>query len=142
MANPRGNPQNLRPAKKGEVRNPLGRPKSVFTGWDSERIHQTMLTKTRIELEEIIKNPKSIAAEIAIAQTLLTSMAAGDPSKLEYVLSRAIGKVAEKIEQDIKTTNMNLHLMSDEQLLAISREAIKVIENNDGLTLPETSQGE
>ena len=93
MANPRGNPQNLKPAKKGEVRNPLGKPKQLITKHQVEVIHQRMVTKTRTELQEVIDNPKSTMLEITVASVLVKAAQQGDASRLEQVLERAVGKV-------------------------------------------------
>lgn len=103
MANPKGNPQNLRPAKPGEVRNPTGRPKNLITHDRIMKIMGNLFLLTRAELEDVIKDPKTTYEELMVANIMAAIAKAGDASKWEALLSRAIGKV--KDVQDVNVTN-------------------------------------
>jgi hypothetical protein len=100
------NEQNLIPAKKGEVRNPNGRPKKYVTqlkesGYKLSEINDTiqaMMAMSTDELKEVWDNPKATILEKTIANAMMTSLKKGSLYSLETLLSRAFGNPKQMTE--------------------------------------------
>ena len=88
-----GNPQNLVPIKKGEVRNPYGRPRVLPE-------LKTVLTEI---LSEEITNPKTgerITQLEAVLRTLNAKAMKGDMRAIQEILDRTFGKSHQSISVD------------------------------------------
>jgi len=102
------NPKNVEPykMKKGETRNPNGRPKKLTTLLKKEglsesqvrNIAQEMLAMTIDELKDIATNPKSKAYEVMLAVAFKNAMQKGDLSQVfGQVLHRLFGQPKQDI---------------------------------------------
>ena len=105
------NNQNLIPAQKGEVRNPNGRPKKIYTvikqsGFSKDDIRTAMQEagwQTAKELEDIIDDETKPAILKIIARAFLKGAERGDYRYISEIMQQAIGKPTEQTE------NKHLH---------------------------------
>ena len=121
------NEQNLIPAKKGEVRNPNGRPKKVDTRLkeifldeynvklsksQTEEIIKGVLSRTRSELMELAQNDDLPFWISMIANKATKDYKKGSIHLLELLFDRVYGKPKETVDQNIeaKTINVTLNL--------------------------------
>jgi tRNA A37 N6-isopentenylltransferase MiaA len=97
------NEHNLIPAKKGEIRNPNGRPKKYVTllreqGYKLSEINDTiqvMLQMDLDDLKEVWDNPKATILEKTIANAMRKSLEKGSLYSVETLLTRVYGKPKE-----------------------------------------------
>lgn len=99
MANPKGGPAEKR-FKPGQSGNPGGKPRGLLTRAQVEACMGTMASMSREELQEVISNKKSTMLQIMVASIMAQAAKLGDPNRMEFLLQRTIGKVAD---------NVNLH---------------------------------
>lgn len=107
-ARARGN-ANLRPIKKGEVRNPKGVSgyKPEFRGIrqitnDMLRdVIDAALSSDKETLEKIIKNPDTPMLKLGVAKCLYEAIRTGDWATLERIFERIIGKVPILVNNEI-----------------------------------------
>lgn len=97
--------------KPGQSGNPSGRPKPPKELLDAqpETIKLAIWRfwkMTKEELQAVIQDPATPAGELFIATTYAKGIAKGDPTRLEFLLNRLIGKVKE--ERDINVNVMQL----------------------------------
>ena len=121
------NEHNLIPAKKGEVRNPTGRPKKVDTilkeifldeynvrlsKSQTEEIIKGVLSKTRSELMELAQNEELPFWISMIANKATKDYKKGSIHLLELLFDRVYGKPKETVDQNIegKVINVTLNL--------------------------------
>jgi hypothetical protein len=121
------NEKNLKPAQKGEVRNPNGRPKKVetilrevfldeynikITKTQTEDIIKSILSKNRSELIELAKNEELPFWISMIAKKATRDYERGSIHLLELLFDRVYGKPKETIHQNIegKVFNITLNL--------------------------------
>lgn len=105
------NQRNLIPAKKGEIRNPNGRPKKFTTllrdsGYRLVEINDTiqvMLQMTIEELADVFKNPQATILEKTIANAMKKSLEKGSLYSIDTLLTRVYGKPKETAS--ISTSN-------------------------------------
>lgn len=105
------NEQNLIPAKKGEIRNPNGRPRKYVSllkeqGYKVSEINDTiqaMMAMDIIELKSVWDNPKATVLEKTIAAAMRKSLEKGSLYSLETLLTRVYGKPKETIDTTNKT---------------------------------------
>lgn len=111
--NPNGPPKqyHFQPGVSG---NPGGRPKSFLTRSRVKIIIDKYLSLSRNELEKLIIDKENTPAlELMIISTILYCIKAGDYSRLEALLSRAVGKVKEDIEDDSSKSEVGSLSMND-----------------------------
>ena len=123
------NEKNLIPAKKGEVRNPNGRPKKVDTilrevflaeynvklsKSQTEEIIKGILSKNRIELVELAKNDDLPFWVSMIAKKATRDYEKGSIHLLELLFDRVYGKPKETVDQNIEAKTFNVTLKLDE----------------------------
>jgi hypothetical protein len=126
------NNENLIPAKKGEVRNPDGRPKKVETilkevflaeynvklsAGQTSDIIQSILTKSRTELIELAKNDELPFWISMIAKKATRDYERGSIHLLEILFDRVYGKPKETQHQTIESKNFTITLNLDESKL-------------------------
>lgn len=100
---------NLKPYKPGQSGNPSGKPglpKEVRKAKNTNRItlEKTLnefLTLDREELQKRLQNPKATMLELAVGTIVAKAAKDGDQIRLNFILDRLLGKVAEKVEQKI-----------------------------------------
>jgi hypothetical protein len=112
MANPKGNPQNLKPFKKGQSGNPLGPnalPKELLAAKkmnriECETIFARLINLPKDKISEVLKDPKASMLEITIATILFKAAQNGDHQRLNFILDRTVGKVVERLQLEGKLT--------------------------------------
>ena len=122
------NEHNLIPAKKGEVRNPKGRPKKVDTilkeifldeynvrlsKSQTEEIIKGVLSKTRSELMELAQNEELPFWISMIANKATKDYKKGSIHLLELLFDRVYGKPKETVDQSIEAKVINVTLNID-----------------------------
>ena len=103
---------NLRPAKKGEVRNPLGgasHNKALkglrrFTNEYLKELIELAVMGNMQGLVNIIKDPDAPAIKVGIAKSLVQAITKGDWAVLERIVERIVGKVPVILEQHVNQT--------------------------------------
>jgi len=112
------NEQNLRPFKKGEVANPNGRPKKIYTvikqsGFSKDDIRTAMQEagwQTAKELEDIIDDETKPAILKIIARAFLKGAERGDYRYISEIMQQAIGKPKETVENFVTEYKVTLNL--------------------------------
>lgn len=97
------NEHNLIPAKKGEVRNPNGRPRKYVSllkeqGYKLSEINDTIQNMMAMDLQElkaVWDNPKATVLEKTIAAAMRKSLEKGSLYSLDTLLTRVYGKPKE-----------------------------------------------
>lgn len=100
------NNQNLIPAKKGEVRNPNGRPRKFVSelraqGYKVSEVNdaiQVLMSMTVDELKEVYQDPKATVLEKTIASAIRKSIEKGSLYSIETLLTRVYGKPKEQVD--------------------------------------------
>jgi hypothetical protein len=122
------NDHNLIPAKKGEVRNPNGRPKSIQTvikdvfleehniklsKSQTEEMIKAILSKSKKELIELANNDDLPFWVAMIAKKASRDYEKGSIHLLEILWDRVYGKPQETIEASVETKTINLTMILD-----------------------------
>jgi len=113
------NPQNVtkNKIKKGEIRNPKGRPKKLQTQLKKEGLAASqitaiileMLAMTREEIDAIVKNPKSKSFELLLAAAIKKGVSKGDLTQIfGQALQRALGAPKQEIETNVRQINISV----------------------------------
>lgn len=96
---------NLRPVKKGEIRNkkginasPLVQRLRKVTQHDVEEIGSMLVLGEQEKLPQIKDNPKDSPLRAMMASVAMEAIADGDEKKMNAILDRLIGKAKEKLE--------------------------------------------
>lgn len=105
------NNHNLIPIKKGEVRNPNGRPRKYVSllkeqGYKLSEINdgiQALMSMTPKELKEVENNPDATALELTVTKAILKSMSNGSLYSMDTLMNRVYGKPKEQV--DIQSDN-------------------------------------
>jgi poly-beta-hydroxyalkanoate depolymerase len=105
------NEHNLIPVKKGEIRNPNGRPRKYVSllkeqGYKVSEINDTIQAMMAMDIEELKSvwdNPKGTVLEKTIAAAMRKSLEKGSLYSLETLLTRVYGKPKETVDTTNKT---------------------------------------
>jgi hypothetical protein len=97
---------NLIPVKKGEVRNPYGRPRKYVSelraqGYKVSEVNdaiQVLMSMTIEELKEVYINPQATVLEKTIAGAIRKSIEKGSLYSIETLLTRVYGKPKEQMD--------------------------------------------
>jgi len=97
---------NLIPVKKGEVRNPYGRPRKYVSelraqGYKVSEVNdaiQVLMSMTIEELKEVYVNPQATVLEKTIAGAIRKSIEKGSLYSIETLLTRVYGKPKEQMD--------------------------------------------
>jgi hypothetical protein len=92
------NPENLRPAKKGEVRNPNGRPKGSR--------NRSTIAREWLEVTQFITNPITGEKEKLEQQDIMTlgiikKAREGDVNAYKALMDSAYGQPLQQIQQEV-----------------------------------------
>lgn len=92
------NPENLRPAKKGEVRNPKGKPKGTR--------NRSTIAREWLEVTQFITNPITGEKEKLEQQDIMTlaiikKARDGDVAAYKALLDSAYGQPLQQIQQEV-----------------------------------------
>jgi hypothetical protein len=120
--------------KKGQSGNPNGRPPMSadlrmmgrVTKYEFERLIHRYLIMTRDELEAATKDPKTPILELTVASILKKAIIGGDQTRLNFILDRLIGKVADSFES--KNLNLNInHTLADDELIEKAERVLEEV---------------
>ena len=107
MANPKGNPQNLKPRwKKGESGNPQGGRLHDPRYRQLKRLTQDQISEllhwvgncTAKEMQEIVKDPEAPALKLLVASCYNEAVKSGDTLGMERLLTRMVGPPPQVVE--------------------------------------------
>jgi len=92
------NPENLRPAKKGEVRNPKGKPKGTR--------NRSTIAREWLEVSQYITNPITGEKEKLEQQDIMTlgiikKARDGDVNAYKALMDSAYGQPLQQIQQEV-----------------------------------------
>lgn len=128
MANPNGNPKNLKPLKPGQSGNPKGRPKNPPQLREIQQLtkgeYSLMINKMLQCKPEDLANYNGTVLEKWVASVIYHGIKHGDPSRLASLIDRLIGKVPEKVEL---TEHEKVKSLSDEELLDAAVKAVEAL---------------
>lgn len=102
-------------------------PKHYLTRGKVKKVIDKFLAMPREDLEIILADKKTSALELMIGSTIVSCIKAGDYSRLEALLSRAVGKVKEEIENDEENVDVKEEIskLSMHELLTLVKSAPK-----------------
>lgn len=80
--------------KKGQSGNPGGRPKARLTVEKLREIIDRLSFMTRMQLQAVIQAEETPMIELQIASILAQAAKTGDYSRVQFILDRVLGKVA------------------------------------------------
>jgi len=118
--------ENLLPAwKPGKSGNPNGRPRirdnlkevKLMSKTEMRRLIQKIVDMTPQELIHLSKNMEVPALEMMLASVAVKAIQSGDQSKINFLLERTIGKVAEKHEHEMVDVTYKTEVQGDGTLL-------------------------
>lgn len=105
------NPENVlkHKIKKGEVRNPHGRPKGTIAELKGQGLTKTeayaaiglMLKQNKPDLKSISESNVAPVWKVCIARAILKDIALGYHSTVESLFDRLFGRAKQTIDQDI-----------------------------------------
>lgn len=129
--------------KPGQSGNPKGKPKLDDEARELKRLdrdsYNRMLNKIgnlkTPELQAIINDPNTVVWEKMIATVAAKAIARGDPSRMEALLSRAIGPVKTQVEM----TGANGEPLAAIQINQLTEKAAALLLNSRKDALPEGS---
>ncbi len=106
---------NLKPIKKGEIRNPNGarthnpitKALQKLTIETYREVIELVLTGNIDALKEMIEDKKTPAIQVGIATSFLTAINKGEYAVIERIAERIIGKIPEQL--NINSTNSNIN---------------------------------
>ena len=92
--------------KKGETGNSKGAPKVPedikdarrLNGPEFDRIANKLLSMTKTEIVKIVNDANTPSLELIVASVVHKAIIEGDAKRLEYLLCRTIGKVAQPVQ--------------------------------------------
>jgi len=128
--------KNLKPFAPGKSGNPGGRPKirdnlkevKLMSKTEMRRLIQKIIDMTPEEMKAMVKRTDVPALEIMLASVAHQAIMRGDQSRIDFLLQRTIGKVAEKHEHEMVDVTYKTEVRGDGTLLqAIEEEG----EQND-----------
>ena len=129
--------ENLIPAKKGEVRNPTGRPKlpeeiRAMKEASTEQLISSYHKFAFTDLKEINFNPPVNLIEQGVRQTMMNFANSGEVDHISTLWDRVLGKPMESI--DLTTTGESINsqekLSPEERRAMIDRLRIEIGSNN------------
>ena len=122
---------NLRPIKKGEVRNPHGNQSPVLkalrnlTEETFAQVITLFLSSSDKELEAFMSHPETTTFQKGLAKALLQAAKHGNWPMLEHIAERIVGKVP--IKMNLNSNNQTQLSVIDENQ---AREIMKKIQSD------------
>jgi hypothetical protein len=121
---------NLKPCKKGEIRNPEGarshnkalQALRKFGQKEYSDIIEYALTNNLKALHKVIKDPETSAIKVGVAKALLNAINFSDWNIINQIAERLVGKPAQKIELKTET---DLSHLSDDDLEQVKKILMK-----------------
>lgn len=107
-----------RPPKSPEIKK-----MTAHTRQEIERVLNEALSLTHEELKELVKDPKTTVLHKMVYTICIKGIFLGDPSRLDFILNRLIGKVKEPdVDITIKLARMPTH-----EVIDLAKEAIEIL---------------
>lgn len=126
MANKRPNPPPIHSRfKPGQSGNPSGKPKGLLSTDEIASLMAKFCRLTRDELQGIVQDPKSSMIEITVASILAKAAKDGDYSRLEFLLTRSIGKVKDVVAHEHVDVVERLKDVPKETLISFLKERVR-----------------
>jgi len=129
--------QNLIPAKKGEVRNPNGRPKlpEEVRAMKEASIEQLIVSYYKFaftDIKEIKNNPPVNLIEQGVLQTISNFANSGEVDHISKIWDRVLGKPLESIDVTSKGESISSgeKLSSEERRMLIDKLRVDMGTNN------------
>jgi capsid portal protein len=115
------NEHNLIPAKKGEVRNPNGRPKGTR--------NRSTIVREWLEVQQSVKNPITGEQEVLEQQDIMTlalikKAREGDVNAYRELMDSAHGKQTNQIEGSMQLTGLQVQIVDNGFTTASSESEI------------------
>ncbi len=125
---------NLRPYKPGQSGNPNGRPaipEDVLAArklTDNEliRVLNKFLNMTKPELYAYMKKEDASMMELTVGSIVLKAYTGSDHQRLDFLLTRMIGKPKESIQEH----TLNLRMLPREKVIELGIKAINQLSGN------------
>ena len=124
MANP--NPPKHTQFKPGQSGNPSGKRKGGLTVDEVSDLMARFCRLSRDALQAVVEDPKSTMIEITVASILARAAKDGDYSRLEFLLSRSIGKVKDVILHEQEAVVDQLKDVPKETLISFLKDRQRV----------------
>lgn len=128
---------NLRPVKKGEVRNPGGKNKIP-----EDLKKPLLLTKIQVlerlvkylqmdvtSLAQILQDKSATVMDVWIARVCYLGIKEGDYKRLEFMFDRIIGKIGPDLH--LTSNTYNFSQMPTEAVIDLGKSAIKYLEHTN-----------
>ena len=129
--------QNLIPAKKGEVRNPNGRPKlpEEVRAMKEASIQQLIVSYHKFAFTDIANikdNPPENLIEQGVRQTIANFANSGEVDHIAKLWDRVLGKPLESIDVTSKGESITNHekLSPEERRMLIEKLRVEISNNN------------
>ena len=129
--------QNLIPAKKGEVRNPTGRPKlpEEVRAMKEASIEQLIVSYHKFaftDLKELNSNPPINLIEQGVRQTIANFANSGEVDHIARLWDRVLGKPLESIDVTSKGESITTQekLSPEERRQLIEKLRVEISNNN------------
>ena len=124
MANP--NPPKHTQFKPGQSGNPSGKRNGGLTVDEVSDLMARFCRLSRDALQAVVQDPKSTMIEITVASILARAAKDGDYSRLEFLLSRSIGKVKDVILHEQEAVVDQLKDVPKETLISFLKDRQRV----------------
>jgi len=108
--------------KPGQSGNPAGKPKDQLSKTTIERLVHRLLKLTGNDLQDLVDNPKTASLEALVAKIIQKAIETGDPSRLNFLLDRSIGKVKDIAEVHQHNYDDILDKQPKENVIELLRE--------------------
>lgn len=109
--------------KAGQSGNPGGKPRWWLTNGRMKDLISLIGSLPLAEVQGRLENPQTPTMEAFICKVFLKGIELGDPTRLNVLLDRTIGKPVETVEQKITTTKDDtLQKVGEEELAAILKK--------------------
>lgn len=123
---------NLRPIKKGEVRNPLGRrpnpiPKALreLTVESYRKVIEAVCTGNIDNLNAMINDPTVSALQVGVATAFVKALQSGDYATIERIAERIVGKIPDELNVNSKNLNANFNVAIDQNKVKAALEKLE-----------------
>ncbi len=121
--------KDLIPAKKGDIRNPKGKPKgtknwsTIFKKYANLKLVPAQIGKNGIDMPtEGLKNKKMQARDIIAIRLIMKAMAKADARDIELLINRMDGLLTQQMKLSGEVKNTNIQEMAPEQLKLLEND--------------------
>jgi len=128
---------NLKPIKKGEIRNPRGsnNPELTrlrkMTAFEIQELISVLFRKSEKEIRLIEKNKEEGAFRRWICKMVLVGMETADEKRMTLLLDRMVGKVSDKIQVFGPDEKPDVENLTEAEEVELAKRCLKGIELTD-----------